>query len=75
MANPKTSSAVDHESRIAVLENDMQRLLGNGQPGEIDKLHGRISALRDAYSVRQWLPVVLQVIMCMLALVAFFFRH
>lgn len=33
------------EARISILENDMERLLGNGQPGMIAKLESQVSAI------------------------------
>lgn len=47
----------------------MERVLGNGQPGDIEKtrtwvslelkeIHNRITGVKDAISVKTWLPLV-----------------
>lgn len=38
------------------------KLFGNGQPGHIQRLDTRISGMRDAFSIKQWLPLLLQII-------------
>ena len=37
---------------------------GNGQPGHIQRLDNRITGVRDAFSIKQWLPLVLMILMC-----------
>jgi len=53
MARAMASSKVINDLRVVVVRIDTtvadmhHKLFGNGQPGELDKLHGRVSAVSD----------------------------
>ena len=40
----------DHPARIAVLEEQMERLLGNGQPGMISEMRKDMDEIREMYN-------------------------
>ena len=81
-----TSAYEDHEARIAVLETQIVRILGNGQPGEIEatrqwvnlelkELHRRISAVRDETSIKTWGPLVLMMLSAAASWATVFIKH